>query len=189
MTETISLEAAAQALRSAMRDAVRRYRIWYLIQAGLMILGGIVALLYPLLASIAVVTLLAWLLILSGIVQAISLIGASSVPNFWLQLVSVALGLIIGFLLLREPAIGVVTLALLLIVFLMIEGIAKVVFALTIRPLANWLWVLASGAASIGLAIILIADPSPGIWLLGLLFGVHLIGQGLALGYLAWHAQ
>jgi len=71
----------------------------------------------------------------------------------------------------------------------MIEGIAKVVFALTIRPLANWLWVLASGAASIGLAIILIADPSPGIWLLGLLFGVHLIGQGLALGYLAWRAQ
>lgn len=188
MTDTISLEAAAQALREAMREAVRRHRIWYLVQAALMLLGGIVALLYPLVATVAIVTLLAWMLILSGIVQGISLIGATSVPNFWLQLVSVALGLIIGFLLLREPALGVVTLALMLIVFLMIEGMAKVVFALTIRPLANWLWVLASGAASILLAMILIADPAPGIWIIGLLFGLHLIGQGLALGYLAWKA-
>src|SRR3954452_5850292 len=40
-------------------------------------------------SSAAVVVLLGWLLITSGIVQGLSLIGARQVPHFWLQLISV----------------------------------------------------------------------------------------------------
>ena len=64
-------------------------------------------------------------------------------PNFWLQLVSAALSIIVGVLFLRRPGEAAVTLALLLIVFFMVEGFAKIVFSLTIRPLPNWGWVLA----------------------------------------------
>ena len=38
-------------------------------------------------------------------------------PHFWLQLISVILAILIGFLFLRDPAQGMMTLALLLIVF------------------------------------------------------------------------
>ena len=41
---TMSLEAAAQAMREAMRERVKRRSFWYLIQGGLMILAGILAL-------------------------------------------------------------------------------------------------------------------------------------------------
>jgi len=41
---TMSIEAAAQALREATRETVRRYSTWYLIQGVLMVLAGIVAL-------------------------------------------------------------------------------------------------------------------------------------------------
>ena len=85
---TMSVEAAAQALREATRETVRRYSTWYLIQGVLMVLAGIVALVYPFVSTVALVVVLGWLLILSGIVQGISLIGAQNVPNFWLQLVS-----------------------------------------------------------------------------------------------------
>src|SRR4051794_34666889 len=62
------------------------------------------------------------------------------------------------------------TIALLLIVFFMIEGISKVVFALTIRPFPNWSWVLASGLVGILLVLILWADlPVTALWLVGVL--------------------
>jgi uncharacterized membrane protein HdeD (DUF308 family) len=100
---TMSVEAAAQALREAVRETVRRHSTWYLIQGALMVIGGIVALVYPLVSSVAVVLFLGWILIISGIVQGISLIGAQNVPNFWLQLVSVVLSIIVGVLFLRRP--------------------------------------------------------------------------------------
>jgi len=38
---SMSLEAAAQVMREAMRETVKRHSLWYLIQSGLMILAGI----------------------------------------------------------------------------------------------------------------------------------------------------
>ena len=119
---TMSVEAAAQALREATRETVRRYSTWYLIQGVLMVIAGIVALLYPFISSVALVLFLGWILIISGIVQGISLIGAQNAPNFWLQLVSAVLSIIVGVLFLRRPEEAAVTLALLLIVFFMVEG-------------------------------------------------------------------
>src|SRR5207342_2451437 len=114
---TMSLEAAAQAMREAMRETVKRHSLWYLIQGALMVLGGVLALVYPIVSSVAVVLFLGWILIISGIVQGISLIGAQNVPNFWLQLVSVVLSIIVGVLFLRRPGEAVVTLTLLFIAF------------------------------------------------------------------------
>ena len=73
---TMSVEAAAQALREAMRETVRRYSTWYLIQGVLMVIGGIVALIYPFVSSVALVLFLGWILIITGIFQGISLIGS-----------------------------------------------------------------------------------------------------------------
>ena len=135
-----------------------------------MVAAGIVALVYPLFTSIALVSFLGWLLIISGIVQGISLIGAIS-PD---------VSSIIHALL---------TLTLLIVVFFMVEGISKVIFALTIRPFPNWGWVLASGVIGIVLAIYLWSSPASAIWLLGLLVGILLISEGAALGYLAWQVR
>src|SRR6187200_1808580 len=148
------------------------------------------AIIYPVISSAAVVVLLGWLLIISGVVQGFSLIGARHVPHFWLQLISVILAVLIGCLFLRDPAQGLVTIALLLIVFFMIEGISKVIFALTIRPFPNWGWVLASGIVGILLAFYLWASiPVSAVWVLGVLLGIELICEGAALGHLAWQAR
>ncbi len=186
----MSLEDAARAMREAMRETFKRHSLWYLVQSGLMILAGILALAYPVLSSVAVVLFLGWLLIIGGILQGISLIGARNVPHFWLQLVSVALFIIVGVLFLRNPGESLLTLSLLLIVFFMVEGISKVIFALTIRPFPNWGWVLASGIVGILLSLYLWANiPVTAIWLLGVLLGIELICEGAALGYLAWRVR
>jgi uncharacterized membrane protein HdeD (DUF308 family) len=187
---TMSLEAAAQVMRDAMRQTIRRHSLWYLVQGGLMVLGGILALVYPVLSTAAVLLLLGWILIITGVIQGISLIGARSVPHFWLQLVSVVLSVIVGVLIIRHPAEGLLTITLLLIVFFMIEGISKVIFSLTIRPFPNWGWVLASGVVGILLALFLWASlPVTAVWLLGVLLGILLISEGAALAYLAWQVR
>lgn len=187
---SMSLDAAAQVMREAMRQTVKRHSLWYLVQSGLMICAGILALVYPALSSVAVVFFLGWLLIFSGVLQAISLIGARDVPHFWLQLVSVVLFLIVGVLFLRNPGESLLTLTLLLIVFFMVEGISKVIFSLTIQPFPNWGWVLVSGIIGILLAFYLWANiPVAAIWLLGVLLGIELICEGIALGRLAWVAR
>jgi uncharacterized membrane protein HdeD (DUF308 family) len=190
MTEKISLESAAQVMREAMRQTVKRHSLWYLIQGGLMVLAGIVAFVYPLFSSLAVVVILGWLLIISGLAQGISLIGARNVPHFWLQLLSVVLSVIIGLMFLLNPGQGLFTLTMLLIVYFMVEGISKVIFALTIRPLTNWTWVLVSGLIGILVAVYLWSSlPVTAVWLLGFLLGLLLISEGAALGYLAWQVR
>jgi len=183
----MSLEAAAEAFREAMREAVRRYSLWYLVDGGLLVAAGLLAVIYPALASSSAVVLLGWLLIVSGLLRGSGLSGTSQVPHFWLQLIAVGLAALVGILFLREPDQGLLPIALLLLLFFMVEGMSKVIFALSIRPLPNWAWVLASGIVGILLALLLWTRlSSPTVWLIGILIGVQLIGEGAALGYLAW---
>jgi uncharacterized membrane protein HdeD (DUF308 family) len=190
MTENMSVDQAAKVMRSAMRDVIKRYSLWYLLQGVLMVIAGFVALLFPVFSSVTVVLMLGWLLIFSGAFQAISLIGATNVPHFWLQLVSVTLSALIGTLFVRNPGEGLITLTLLLIVFFMVGGMAKVIFALTIRPFPNWGWVLASGAIGVLLSIYLWSSlPVTAVWLLGVLVGIQLISEGSAMAYMAWQVR
>jgi uncharacterized membrane protein HdeD (DUF308 family) len=186
----ISLQDAAAIMREALRDTVRRYSLWYLVEGALMVVAGVLALIYPLIASEAVVFLLGWILIVSGVLQGIGLIGAPKVPHFWLQLISVVLSMLVGILLLRNPQGGLLLMTLLLLVFIMAEGISKVVFALSIRPFPAWGWVLASGLVGIALARYLFANlPVSAEWVLGFLLGIMLVAEGAALFYLAWRVR
>jgi len=184
---SISLDAAAAAMRDAMRDTVRRYSLWYLVQGILMVVMGLLALIYPWIASVAIVRLLGWFLIVSGVLQAIGLIGAREVPYFWLELISAVLAIVIGLLLLRHTDAGLLFFSVLFIVYFMIEGIVKVIFSLTIRPFPNWGWVLASGLVGIVLAVYLWGNLSTvSDWMLGFLLGILLVVEGAALTSLAW---
>ena len=186
----VSVDQAARIMRDAMRDAIKRHSLWYMIQGILMMLAGLVALLFPLVSSVAIILLLGWLLIISGILQGISLIGASNVPHFWLQLISVVLSIVIGLMFLNDPGGGLVALTLLLVVFFIVGGMARIVFALTIRPLSDWGWVLASGIIGVLLGIYLFASlPITAAWILGLLFGIQLLSEGAALTYMTWNIR
>ena len=186
----ISLDAAAEAFREALRDTVKKYSLWYLIEGVLLVVAGILAVVFPAISSTAVIFLIGWVLIVSGVLQGISLIGAGQVPYFWLQLISAVLALLVGFLMVNHPEQSLVAITLLLIVFLMIQGLAKVVFALSIRPFPNWGWVLASGLVGVVLSVVLWGSlPGTALWLIGLLIGIQLIAEGAATAYLAWRVR
>ena len=89
-----------------MRDTVRKRSLLFLIQGGVTVAAGVLALVFPAFASTGVLTLLGWLLILSGAVQVVSLIGATQVPYFWMELVTIALEVLVGYLLISNPSAG-----------------------------------------------------------------------------------
>ena len=176
-------------MRAALQQTVKRNAWLFLIQAALLIVAGLAAIIYPLLSSVALAWFLGWVLIIVGVLQAISLIGSTKVPHFWLQLVSAVLAVVVGFLFLNNPGAAVGTLILLMIVFFMVEGVSKIVFALSVRPLPNWGWVLASGIVGVLISAYLLGNPALSLWLLGIFIGVHLIGQGVAIGSMALKAR
>ena len=183
----VTVNEASAVLRAAVRDTIRKRSLFYLLQGAVMVLAGIVALVVPAFMSAGLLTLLGWLLILSGIVQVVSLIGATQVPYFWLQIITVVLEVVVGYLLVSNPAAGLVAVTSLMLVLFLVDGFARVVFALMIRPMDDWVWVLGSGLVAVACAAILLANlPEAASWLLGFLLGLHLISAGGALGLLAW---
>ncbi len=187
---SISVNEASAVLRAAVRDTIRRRSWLFLAQGGVMVVAGVLALVFPVFASAGVVSLLGWLLILSGLVQVVGLVGATQVPYFWLQVVTLALEILVGYLLVSNPSTGLLAVTFLMLVLFLISGITRVVFALMIRPLDDWIWVLASGLVAIGCAAILFANlPEAASWLLGVLLGIELIAIGGAQFYLAWRIR
>ena len=183
----MTMAQASAAMRDAMRETVKRYSTWYLLEGVFLVIAGVLALVFPYIASVTLVLLVAWILIISGVLQAIGLIGAKEVPHFWLQLISAVLAIVIGVMLLRNPNAGLLVMTILLIVFFIVEGFSKIIFALNIRPVTGWVFVLLSGVIGILLGAYLWSNmPLSSEWVLGVLLGIQLICEGAALAFLAW---
>ena len=186
----ITVNEASAVLREAVRDTIRKRSLLFLIQGAVTVAAGVLALIFPAFMSVGLLSLLGWLLIVSGIVQIVSLFGATQVPYFWLQLVTVTLEILVGYLLVSSPAAGLVAVTFLMLVLFLVGGITRVVFALMIRPMQDWLWMLASGLIAIVCALVLFANlPEAATWLLGVLLGIELIAIGGAQAYLAWRTR
>jgi uncharacterized membrane protein HdeD (DUF308 family) len=182
-----SLEAAAEIYRAALRDAIERYKLLYLSEGALLAVIGVLAIIYPLVSSSAIAVPLGWLLIITAVLQGVVLFGMRSMPHFAFQALSVALALIIGLLLLRDPQQARETLIMLVIVYLLLQGVSRLMFGLSIRPFRHWQWVMGSGVLGILLSLVLLTTlPDAAPWLVGLLVGLDLIGEGAAIAYLAW---
>ena len=172
--------------------AVRRHWVLFLSEGILLVVLGILALLAPVMASVAATVFFGWILFLSGLLGLISTIRARRAPGVWWSLVSALIGLAAGVLLLGWPVFGALSLTAVLIAFLFAEGIVSIMYALEHRNALSgrWGWMLASGIIDVTLAVLLILGlPGTALWALGLILGINLIFGGWALIFMALHAR
>jgi len=172
--------------------AVRRHWVLFLVEGIVLAILGTLALLAPVIASVAATVLFGWLLLLSGIVGLVTTFRARHAPGFWWSLLSALLGIVAGVVLLGWPLLGTLSLTAVLIAFLFAEGIISIMYALEHRNALSgrWGWMLASGMVDIGLGVLLfIGLPGTALWALGLLLGINLIFGGWALIFMALHAR
>jgi uncharacterized membrane protein HdeD (DUF308 family) len=186
----ITVNEASTVLKVAVRDAIRRRWVLFLIQGGTLVAAGLVALVFPAFNYGSLLELLGLLLIVSAIASGISLIGVGKVPFFWMQIASVILDVVVGWILLTRADTGLGAVTMLMMVLFLTEGVLGVTFAMMIRPMKDWYWMLASGLVSILAALgVVYSLPETPIWMLSLLLAAHLISTGGAIAALAWRAK
>jgi uncharacterized membrane protein HdeD (DUF308 family) len=182
----------ANQLKAAFGKSVRDHWVLFLVEGIVLFILGFLAIVIPPLATLAVTIFLGWLFLISGIVGLFTTFWARHAPGFWWSLLSAAIGVGAGLVLLAWPVSGAISLTLVLIVFFLIEGIASIMYALEHRQQLSgrWGWMLASGIVDLILAAMIFAGlPSSAAWALGLLVGINMIFGGSALVAMALHAR
>ena len=179
-------------LQSALAQAVRDHWKLFLVEGIVLVVLGILAILIPMAASIAVTIILGWLFLVSGVVGLFTTFWARGAPGFWWALVSAVLATAAGIVLLLWPLSGVVSLTLLLIVFFIIEGVASIMYAFEHKKdlSSRWVWMLVSGIIDLILAALIWSGlPGTAAWALGLLVGINMLFGGTSLIAMALHAR
>ncbi len=151
----------------------------FLAEGIVLIILGITAILVPHFFTVAIVVSLGWILVFGGTFLIVRALLFFRMPGFGLWLFMGILQFVIGYLFLSQPLQGIMTLTALMTLFFALEGVAKISFALMMRPLAHWGFVLFSGLTALILALIVwMGWPGTAEWLLGLLFGINMFFGG-----------
>jgi uncharacterized membrane protein HdeD (DUF308 family) len=179
-------------LRHAMMASVREHWMLFLVEGIVLVVLGLLAIVVPPLASLAVAIFLGWLFLVSGIVGFVTTFWMRQLPGFWWSLLSAVLATAAGIVLIGWPASGVLSLTLVLILFFLIEGIATIMFALDHRRQLTGRsgWMLASGIVDLVLAVIIFAGlPGTAAWAIGLIVGINMLFGGTSMIAMAMHAR
>ena len=171
-------------LQSAMSQAVKAHWKAFLFEGILLAVLGIAALILPPLASLAITIFLGWMFLISGIGGLIVTYWARAMPGFWWSLISAALAILAGMLLLARPMQAVLTLTIVLGAYFLAEGVTTIMYALEHRRelSGRWSWLLISGLVDIAIAFMVITGlPSSAEWAIGVLVGINLLFGGATL--------
>src|SRR6476469_4827709 len=90
-------------MQSVMSQAVKAHWKAFLFEGILLAVLGVAALILPPLASLAIAIFLGWMFLIGGIGGLIVTYWARSTPGFWWSLISAALAVLAGMLLLARP--------------------------------------------------------------------------------------
>jgi len=181
-----------RAARAQLARSVRDHWVLFLVEGIALVVLGALAVAMPGVASLAATVLFGWILLASGIVVLIAALRARHAPGFWWSLISGIIGIAAGVLLLLRPLQGVLTLTIVLIAFLLAQGVVSILYAIEHRKQASgrWGWVLVSGIVDLLLAALLLAGfPGTAVWALGLLLAIKLLFSGWSLIMMALHAR
>src|SRR5262245_21061253 len=154
---------------------VHRATTWSIVLSILMIVAGVIAIASPLMAGVVITALVGWLLLFSAVLHLTFAFQASKAGGvLWELLLAIVYGLV-GFYVLTNPGVGLVTLTFVLAFFLFVEGILEFVLSIQLRHETGSGWILFDGIVTLILAILIWSRwPSSSVWALGTLVGVSM---------------
>ena len=158
----------------------------------LMVVLGLLALIFPLLASVWVTAVVAIAFLVGGLVGWINTLTRAARLRRWVsfwRLVIASLFLVAGLWMVHQLAAGpmsaaiqVAGLALALGVVFLLEGLVATVVALSHRQVRGWGWGLANGLVTMGLGLLILTiKPINLLSVLGLLVGISFMFSGIDL--------
>ncbi len=147
---------------------------------------GFLAVALPGISTLSTELFIGWLLFFSGCVQLYRTFKTRGATSFWGSFLISLVYIIFGLLLVFYPVAGIFSLTIMLTIFFVLEGIAKIILGLQLRPFRNWGWFLLNGVLALVLAYIIWSGwPGSAFWVIGLLVGINMIFFGISLIFLA----
>ena len=142
---------------------------------------GLVAIAFPLATGLAITYGVGAVLILAGVVHGVHAFTVHGWSGRLWQLVMGVVGVIAGVIVLANPLLGLASLTLLVIAYLLVDGVTELLLSRRLESGAGRASVGLSGAISLVLAVALfVGFPADAAWAIGLLVGVSLLATGLA---------
>jgi uncharacterized membrane protein HdeD (DUF308 family) len=185
MAQSLS-QADIEAKLAKARQHIAEKWGWFLALGIVLILVGIAAICFPLVSTIAAKIFLGWLFLIGGVFLIIHAFSAQGWGGFLWSLLIGVLYLIAGGYLAFFPLTGLLTLAILLAILFVAEGIMEIIMAFRVHPSDGRVWLLLSGIAALVVGVLIFLGlPSSAGWALGLLVGINLLFSGWSYVFLA----
>jgi uncharacterized membrane protein HdeD (DUF308 family) len=174
------------------RDAGLALRTFTLAEGVMLLVLGVLALVFPVLASRWVTAFVAIAFLVGGIVGWISSLlrspQLSGVVSFWRLVVS-TLFLVTGIWMIHQMASGPVAaavqtaaFALAIGVVFLVEGVVEILVAASHRQILGWRWGLANGVVTLALGILILSMKFWNLlWVVGTLVGISFLFSGIDL--------
>jgi uncharacterized membrane protein HdeD (DUF308 family) len=181
---TMNQPAGSSDIERAVASSLREHWRLFLSEGIALVLLGAAAIILPAVATLAFTLVIGWLFLIAGGIGLVTTFWMRNAPGFWWSLVSAAIALAAGIILILWPINGTLSLTLVLIAFFAVEGIATLFYAFEHRAQLSgrWIWMLASGIVDLILAGIIFSGlPETATWALGLLIGINLVFGGTAM--------
>lgn len=167
----------------------QKNRGWFLALGILLIIGGSLAIIYDVAATMLSVLFFGWLLIAMGAIETVQSFWQPKWGGFFLHLIVGILAVVVGFHLVSSPAAGALVLTLVMAIYFLVIGIIRAVTALAMR-FPNWGWVFFSGVITFILGVLIKSQwPASGLFIIGLFIGIDMIFSGWSYVMLALAAK
>ena len=181
-TAPIYTRMAAPTSSEEFVDALRRGRRRLMIAGVLATVLGIVAIVVPAVASVATAIFIGWILIIAGGLQLADAFAVADRGRTALRGLLAVLTFAAGLYLVLAPLDGTFTLTVMLVLWFVASGVARIAFGIAERGVPGAGMMIVNGLLSLALGLLVALQlPESASWAIGLLVGVDLLFAGTSL--------
>jgi uncharacterized membrane protein HdeD (DUF308 family) len=171
-----------RAATTAPAEEVRRTRRWLTVAGVLSLLGGVVAIVLPAVASVAAAIFVGWLLVFASALQVVDAFSTRDGRRIALRLLMAALSFAAGLYLLVAPLDGAYTLTVVLSMWFLAVGVARIAIGIADHSVPGAGMLVLDGVLSLVLGLLIALQlPESATWAIGLLVGIDLLFTGMLL--------
>lgn len=162
-------------------EALRKHWGWFFALGILLVIFGTIAIGSAVFMTLATMVLVGWLLIVGGVLEAVHACSCKGWGGFFIDLLTGILYVVVGLMIVGNPAATALALTLLIAMFLVFGGLFRIVIAIVVR-FHNWSWLLLHGIVNLVLGIAIWRQwPLSGLWIIGLFVGIDMLLNGWSL--------
>jgi uncharacterized membrane protein HdeD (DUF308 family) len=167
---------------AATPDDLKRARRRLTIAGALFLVGGVVAIALPQIASVAAAIFVGWMLVYVSVLHAMDAFATGDRTRTILRLLLAALTFVAGLYLLLAPLDGTFTLTVVLAMWFIAIGVARIVMGVSSRGARGWWGLVLGGVLALVLGLLIALElPESAAWAVGLIVGIDMVFAGVFL--------